>query len=99
MHVFWVMLVGGGELAIFFHEKLHSDYFHHFNSAPKLASVFFLLFWHNYYKSSFFCVTINNQWQTALTVIVKLMYHTIESTYSTMVVLSVAPSGANWIGV
>lgn len=55
MHVFWVMLVGvggvgglegwvGGKLAIFFHEKLHSDYFHHFNSAPKHTSVFFSCF-------------------------------------------------------
>lgn len=46
---------------------------------------------------SFFAV---NSWlETAINIIIKMIYHMVEASYSSELLLSVVPSGANWIGV
>ncbi len=50
-------------------------------------------------SSSFLSVKTDNQQQTAMNIIIKVIYHMIVNPYSIELVLSVAPSGANWIGV
>lgn len=50
-------------------------------------------------SSSFLSVTTDSQQQTAINIIRKVIYHMIENPYSIELVLGVAPSGANWIGV
>ena len=70
------------------------------NHGSFLANEYEVCFtWLNDGESSFFSVNITSQLQSAINIIIKVIYHMVEASYSSELVLSAAPSGANWIGV